>query len=116
MAKRGRREKQIETKVNKRVLHELQIPNIPLKLLLGAETGWPDRLYLLGHGAVMFVEYKDPDEGEVAPKQDYIISMMLGMGYDVQIHDEEHTAFEAIKSSKMEAARLSERSGFIPPR
>lgn len=106
MAKRGRREKRIETNVNKKALQTLRVPNIPLKLLLGAETGWPDRLYLLGCGQVLFVEYKDPDEGEVAPKQVYMITMLKEMGYNVQIHDNEQQALKAIESAKVDAARL----------
>lgn len=102
-----RREKKIEERVNQRALEELQIANIPLKLLLGTSTGWPDRLYLLGYGAVLFIEYKDPDEGEVSPKQTLMIEMLKGLGYDVQVHDNEDEAFRAIEAAKLEAARLS---------
>lgn len=107
MARRGRQEKRIETNVNKKALRQLRIPNIPLKLLLGAETGWPDRLYLLGFGQVLFVEYKDPDEGEVSPKQGYMINLLKEMGYNVQVHDNESEALQAIESAQVEASRLS---------
>lgn len=106
----ARREKRIERKVNKRVLRKLRVPNIPLKLLLGVETGWPDRLYLLGFGAVKFIEYKDPDEGEVSKKQQYMINLLLEMGYDAEVHDNEEQAFESIARAKMEAASLSKES------
>lgn len=103
----ARREKRIETNVNKKALRELRVPNIPLKLLLGAETGWPDRLYLIGFGQVLFIEYKDPDKGEVSPKQQYMINLLKEIGYNVQVHDNEDEAFEAIARAKVEAARIS---------
>ena len=106
---RFRKEKRIEKKVCDRALEELQVANLPLKMLLGTQTGWPDRLFLLGHGAVLFIEFKDPDEGEVSPIQFRIHKMLRGLGYNVQVHDNEDEAFEAIARAKVEAARVSEK-------
>lgn len=111
-----RREKKIEERVNQRAIEELQVANIPLKLLLGATTGWPDRLYLLGYGAVLFIEFKDPDEGGVSPKQALIIGMLEGLGYDVQIHDNEDAAFCAIEAAKMVAAQLPKEGKAVSAR
>ena len=107
MSKKFRREKRIEKQVCDKALRELQVPNIPLKLHLGTHNGWPDRLFLVGHGVVLPIEFKDPDEGEVAPLQDHMLTMLKDLGYDAQVHDNEEQALEAIKSAKVEAARLS---------
>tara|TARA_B100000678_G_scaffold287994_2_gene295609 strand:+ start:16947 stop:17279 length:333 start_codon:yes stop_codon:yes gene_type:complete len=105
--KQLRREKRIEGNVVKRALYELQIASIPVKLLLGSDTGWPDQLFLLGFGRVLFIEFKDPD-GALEPKQIYKIQILKDLGYDVQVHDNEEQALEAIARARMEAARLSE--------
>lgn len=106
---RFRREKQIEVKVNDRAIEELQVPNIALKLLLGVATGWPDRIYLLGFGRVLFIEFKDPDDGELSAKQRLMHKLLRSMGYGVQVHDNEDEAVQAIGAAKMEASRLSEK-------
>lgn len=95
-----KREKRIERRTCAKALKELQVPNIPLKLLLGTNTGWPDRLFLLGGGAVLFIEFKDPN-GKVAPMQVYMIELLRGMGYEVQVHDSEQAAIHAIAKAKI---------------
>lgn len=112
----ARREKSIETATCDSAIAELQVPNVGLKLLLGANTGWPDRLFFLGSGAILLIEFKDPNEGEVAPKQQYMIDLLLRMGYNVQIHDNKDEALQAIRTAKLEAARLSEKSRKVPAR
>jgi hypothetical protein len=107
MAKRFRQEKRTEERVNNRALKELRVPNIPLKLHLGTQNGWPDRLYLLGHGAVLFIEYKD-EQGELEPLQIRNHEMLRSLGYNVQVHTNEGEAFEEIARAKLDAARLSE--------
>lgn len=110
MGKRFRREKRIEEAVNRDALCELRVPNIPLKLHLGTQNGWPDRLYLLGHGAVLFIEFKDPDEGELSPLQARNHEMLRSLGYNVQVHDNKEQALEAIARAQLEAARISKES------
>lgn len=106
-----RKENRIEVGACTTALARLQVPNIGLKMLLGANTGWPDRMFLLGNGAVLFIEFKDPDEGEIAPKQQYMINLLRSMGYDVQIHDNKDAAVQAISAAKVDAARLSKEGG-----
>lgn len=104
----ARREKRIEKKVRRRALRELRVPSIPLKFVMGVDTGWTDELFLIGFQRVMFIEFKDPDEGVLEPKQIYKINLLKEMGYDVQVHDNEQQAIEAITRARMEAAQLSE--------
>lgn len=99
---RSRKEKKIEKRVCDRALTELGVPNIGLKLLLGGHNGWPDRGFLIGQNRILLVEFKDPEEGEVSLIQDYIHTMLRGLGYDVEIHDNEDEAFQAIRTAKLE--------------
>ena len=107
---RFRQEKRIEVNVCKAALLDLRIANIPLKLHLGTQNGWPDRLFLLGHGAVLFIEFKDPYKGELEPLQIRNHEMLRSLGYNVQVHDNKVDALEAITRAKLEAAQLSEES------
>jgi hypothetical protein len=114
MKKRFRAEKRIEKRVCERALLELQVPQVGLKLLLGGHNGWPDRAFLVGHNRVLLIEFKDPEEGEVSAIQDYIHTMLRGLGYDVQVHDNEEQAIEAIARAKVEAAQISEGGHELP--
>ena len=102
---RARKEKQIEKKVCDRALRELGVPNIGLKLLLGGHNGWPDRGFLIGENRILLVEFKDPEEGEVSAIQSYIHDMLKGLGYDVEVHDNEDEAFEAVRAAKLAQGR-----------
>lgn len=113
--RRRKAEKQIETDVCDRALKELRVPNVGLKLLLGANTGWPDRQFFVGHDRVLLIEFKDPD-GELGPKQVYMIEMLKGLGYDVQVHDNREEAFAAIESAKLETAQISKARRQVSPR
>lgn len=93
---RFRREKAIEARVCKRALEELGVPNLPVKLVAGATTGWPDRIFLLPGGRPLFIEMKDPEKGVVSPKQHLIHKMLRDLGYEVQVHDNEQEAVTAI--------------------
>lgn len=105
MARRRREEKRIEANVWDRALKELHVPSVGLKLLLGAQTGWPDRLFFVGNDKVKIIEFKDPN-GELEPKQIYIIDMLKGLGYDVEVHDNREEAFAAIAKAVQAAGRL----------
>lgn len=100
---RWRNEKRIESNACARALAELQVANIPLKIALGAETGWPDRLFLLGNGKILFVEFKYPGEKPSA-KQEYIHEFLRELGYEVQVHTNEDETLRAIRSAKVDSA------------
>lgn len=90
-----RREKELlEAKVCARALTELQTPSIKLKP--GANTGWPDREFFIIGGVPLLIEFKWPGY-EPDPRQDYIHDMLRELGYDVQVHDSEDAAVEAIR-------------------
>lgn len=91
-------------------LHKLRVPNMKM-LHTGGETGWPDRIFFIEGGRPLLVEFKRPGEkDDTSPRQEYIHSILRELGYDVQVHDNEDEALEAVRAAKVEAARLSKAS------
>lgn len=99
-----RLEKEQERRCNKRALHDLKVPCIKLT---PPETGYPDRMYLLGFDKVLFIEWKRTANDKPTPKQLYIHDLLREQGYDVQVHYDEEEGYQAIRRAKLEAARLS---------
>lgn len=85
-------------------LRKLRVPNMKL-LHTGGETGWPDRCFFIEGGKPLLIEFKRPGE-EPEPRQEYIHAILRELGYEVQVHDNKDKALQAIRSAKMEAARL----------
>lgn len=86
-------ESQIERAVCRDLLKEHGIRSA--KLTVPTENGWPDRMILIPGGKPFFVEFKAPGE-KPRPKQLYIHQMLLGLGYDVETHDNYELAVAAV--------------------
>lgn len=99
----------LETKVERDTcrdaLRKEGVPNMKM-LHTGGETGWPDRIFFIAGGRPLIIEFKRPGE-KPSPKQQYIHAILRELGYDVQVHENKDTALEAIRTAKLEAARLS---------
>lgn len=88
-------------------LRKLGVPNMKM-LHTGGETGWPDRIFFIAGGKPLMIEFKRAGEAhKTSARQEYIHSVLRELGYDVQIHDNKDAALEAIRSAKLDAARLS---------
>lgn len=92
-----REREEIEKPTQRRALLELLVPCIPLKLIEGSETGWPDTMYLIPGGKPLFHEYKWPGQ-KPEPKQVYMHTLLRNLGYDVEIHDNVEKAIAAIRT------------------
>lgn len=104
--------KPLESKVERDTcgdaLRKLGVPNMKM-LHTGGETGWPDRCFFIGGGKPLLIEFKRPGEKhKTSPRQRYIHNVLRELGYEVQVHDSKDEALEAIRSAKLEAARLPE--------
>lgn len=106
-----REREEIEKPVQRRALVELLVPCIPLKLIEGSETGWPDTLFLIPGGRPLFIEFKWPGE-RPEPKQVYMITLLHNLGYDVQVHDNVEEALDAIRTARDKA--VSDATQKIP--
>lgn len=49
------------------------------------ETGVPDRICLLPHGVIAFVETKRPKDGRLAPKQRYWRRVLRALGFSATV-------------------------------
>ena len=66
-----------------------------LKLEVPGSTGWPDRLIFIPGGRPLLIEFKKPGE-ELEPKQRYVHSILKGLGYQVEVHDDVESAIQTI--------------------
>lgn len=111
-----REREEIEKPVQRRALVELLVPCIPLKLIEGSETGWPDGIFLIPGGRPLFIEFKWPGE-EPEPKQIYMHTLLRNLGYDVEVHDNVEEALAAIRTraetgrAKMGSTPIYEKGG-----
>ena len=100
-------EKTVEREVCKKALRELGVAN--MKLAAQGQRGWPDRLFLIPGGRPLLIEFKVPGE-EPRPDQESCIKILKLLGYDVEVHDDEHAALLSIRKA-LDAARLSAHLG-----
>lgn len=98
-------ESQIERNVCAYVFKHFGVVNIKLHV-----AGWPDRLFLIPHAAPLFIEFKAPGE---APRklQKHIHTLIKELGYNVQVHDNEQNAIEAIREAHPLDTRTIPTSG-----
>lgn len=75
-----------------------------IKLNLGGNNGWPDRLFWIPGGRPFLIEFKRPGE-PAEPLQGYIHAKLKKLGYDVEVYDDRDTALEAIRR-RVEASPL----------
>ena len=99
MPKGPRREhEEIEKPVQRRALRELLVPCIPIKLIEGSETGWPDGLFLIPGGKPLWIEFKWPGENPDL-KQEYMHELLRNLGYEVETHTDVEGALAAIRAA-----------------
>ena len=89
-------ESQIEATVVRRALQELGIFSVKMR---GVERGWPDRMFLLPKGRVLWIEFKRPG-GAVAAYQTLIHERLQHFEHVVQVHDNVDVALRAIEKAK----------------
>lgn len=85
----------IERRACMKIRVRLNIENI--KLNINANTGYPDRMFLIPGGKPVFIEFKKPG-GVLSKKQQYTISLLQRLGYNVLVTDTIDEAFHYIES------------------
>jgi hypothetical protein len=71
---------------------------IGLKLTPRGQRGWPDRIFFIPGGRPLLIEFKRPGD-DPDPLQGHRRTVLLGLGYDVEIHDTAKHAVQAIKDA-----------------
>lgn len=66
-----------------------------VKLNIGGNAGYPDRLFLIPGGRPLFVEFKRPG-GKLTKMQKHVHGKLRRAGYDVQVHDDVAKAVGAV--------------------
>jgi VRR-NUC domain len=100
------RESKIERRVCKRVLSELGV--LGYKFNSATQSGVPDRIFLIPGGKPFFIEFKAPGL-DLSEKQNWVFEVFKKLGYDVEVHDDENEAYQAIKIRTMEAKAISKK-------
>ena len=65
------------------------------KLTVIGDTAFPDRIFWIPGGKPLLIEFKRPGEAP-RPKQLHNHAWLRRLGYDVQVHDNEAQAFQAV--------------------
>lgn len=110
----SRLEKEWEQDLCHDVLRDFGVPNKKINADRGGETGWPDRIFFIPGGSPLIIECKR-DGKPTSAKQDYIINMLRGLGYDVEVYDNYEEAYGAIRA-RVEAAQVSKDGGEVSAR
>ena len=87
-------ESNIETAAADKWFDELGVPSV--KLVMVADSGWPDRLAVLPNGGIHWAEFKRPGE-ETQPRQDYIHQILTAFGHEVHVYESVDAAVEGIR-------------------
>jgi hypothetical protein len=91
--KRGKKEATAENAVNRWCKEN----NIPHRKLNGLGfSGWPDKMYPMPRGRMIFIEFKRPGEAPTE-LQWYVITMLRDRGFPVVICYTKEAAVEFIK-------------------
>lgn len=97
------------TRTRKRVIREADIENkfVRMAKAIGCKTrklngmgynSWPDRLILCPGGAIVFIEFKKPDEG-LRPAQAELHSEVHKIGHTWYTCDDADNAMEIVKNA-----------------
>jgi hypothetical protein len=79
-----------------------------LKLQIPGNRGWPDRVVMFPHNHTLFIEWKR--EGEDPRKlQLHIHGVLRKMGFEVQVHDNEHIAMAEVTAFILASSRTDPR-------
>lgn len=87
---------------------EQDIDLLYLKLSIIGMAGFPDRIILYQFGNVLFVELKQAGK-KPGKLQQYTHSLLRGMGFTVQVHDNVNIAVEHITKEIQAALGARER-------
>lgn len=68
---------------------------LSVKLVMIANSGWPDRIYFGPNGALVFVEWKRGGN-DLSPRQRYIRKLLNAFGFTVQTHRTQKRAIPEI--------------------
>jgi hypothetical protein len=93
-------EAKIERYVCDYVLRKFGVLNV--KMLV---RGYPDRMFLIPGGQVLFIEFKALS-GRVGALQEHRHKELSKLGFKIEVHNDKETAIAAIKHC-LEAAQLS---------
>lgn len=86
-----------ETRIENRLIKEVKkIGGKALKFTSPGITGVPDRIVLLPHGKIIFVELKAPEE-KPSPMQEYRAKELRALGFEVKCIDSVEGIMELIK-------------------
>ena len=96
-----RDEAKIESYVCKYV--ESKFGVVGVKMLV---RGYPDRMFLIPGGGVLFIEFKTP-YGRLGALQKYRHKELIKLGFKVEVHNDRDEAIASIKKC-LEAAQLPE--------
>lgn len=78
------------------------------KLKIQGSAGYPDRIFWLPGGKPLLIEFKMPGE-KPRPIQLEIHKKLKKLGYNVQVHDNEIDAFQAVIDA-VDTSQLSKKS------
>jgi len=93
----------LESDVERRFVNFLEKYGVMhAKLNLQGRRGWPDRIVILPHGRVLFVELKRPGE-ELQPLQRHIHEQLRDQGQLVVTVDDPVKAFNFVKDQYLYA-------------
>ena len=89
-----------ETRIENRLTKEIEkIGGKALKFVSPGTTGVPDRIVLLPHGKMIFVELKAPGKKQ-SPMQIYRAKEYRNLGFDVRCIDSTELIMELIEEVK----------------
>ncbi len=74
-------EKEVESRLRTQVKNKLG--GMAVKFVSPGLNGVPDRIVLLPHGRIIFVETKAPKE-KLRKLQEYVCGLIRGLGFDVR--------------------------------
>lgn len=83
----------------------LGVPYIRMVFRAGVTSGWPDYLFLVPGGQILFIEFKATG-GKPTPLQEQKIALLKENGFNVEVCDSPDAAINALRKA-VEATRLS---------
>ncbi len=89
-----------ESKIERHLKKQIELlGGLALKFVSPGVSGVPDRIVLLPHGRIIFVELKAPGK-KTRPIQEYRIKMIRALGFRVEIIDSIEKVNKFIKEIK----------------
>jgi hypothetical protein len=87
----------LEKTIEARVVRWARDNNIRTRKMNGSGfRGWPDRLFLLPKGRLLWIEFKRPG-GKLHTLQELLIAEMRSLGHEVRVYDDPIKAIEGLR-------------------